>query len=88
MVSPHRAKRPWQGQIETVSEGVEAAYDEQCFLCPGNKRVNGEVNQVYETTYVFNNDFAALKPDTPAASSNDPLFTMSTELGESRVICF
>jgi UDPglucose--hexose-1-phosphate uridylyltransferase len=46
------------------------------------------INDHYTGTYVFNNDFAALQPDTPAVASDDPLFRMSTEQGESRVICF
>lgn len=88
LVSPHRAKRPWQGQVETLDEDVKPAYDESCFLCAGNTRINGEVNDNYTATYVFTNDFAALKQDTPVASSDDPLFKMATEQGESRVICF
>jgi len=88
LVSPHRAKRPWQGQVETVDEDVRPSYDESCFLCAGNTRINGEINDNYEKTFVFTNDFAALKTDTPQANSDDPLFKMSTEQGESRVICF
>jgi UDPglucose--hexose-1-phosphate uridylyltransferase len=88
LVSPHRAKRPWQGQVETLDEDSRPCYDESCFLCAGNTRINGEVNDKYTDTYVFTNDFAALKQDTPVASSNDPLFKMATEQGESRVICF
>ncbi|ASP48855.1 UDP-glucose--hexose-1-phosphate uridylyltransferase [Cognaticolwellia beringensis] len=88
LVSPHRAKRPWQGQVETVDEDVRPQYDESCFLCPGNTRINGEVNDHYANTFVFANDFAALKTDTPQAVTNDPLFKMATEQGESRVICF
>ena len=63
-------------------------YDKECYLCSGNARVNGVINDHYTGTYVFNNDFAALQPDTPAVASDDPLFRMSTEQGESRVICF
>ena len=88
LVSPHRAKRPWQGQVETVDEDERPTYDKMCFLCPGNTRINGEVNDNYTGTYVFTNDFAALKADTPEVESNDPLFKMATEQGESRVICF
>lgn len=88
LVSPHRAKRPWQGQVEALDEVVKPAYDESCFLCAGNTRINGEVNEPYEKTYVFNNDFAALKTDTPITESDDPLFKMHAEQGESRVICF
>jgi UDPglucose--hexose-1-phosphate uridylyltransferase len=88
LVSPHRAKRPWQGQIETLDEEVRKSHDESCFLCAGNTRINGEVNDNYTSTYVFTNDFAALKTDTPQFQSDDPLFKMATEQGESRVICF
>ena len=88
LVSPHRAKRPWQGQNEPPSNEVRPSYDESCYLCPGNTRVNGEVNPKYTGTFVFGNDFAALQQDTPDASSDDPLFTFSAEQGCSRVICF
>ena len=35
-----------------------------CYLCPGNLRANGDRNPDYGTTFVFDNDFAALRPDT------------------------
>lgn len=88
LVSPHRAKRPWQGQTESTDEQLKPSYDEHCYLCAGNSRINGEVNEHYQGTYVFNNDFAALQPDTPAFSQQDPLFKVTAEQGVSRVICF
>jgi len=88
LVSPHRGKRPWQGQLETVDEDERPSYDADCFLCAGNTRINGTVNDNYDQTFVFINDFAALKKGTPHIESTDPLFKMSTEQGESRVICF
>ncbi|GHE88933.1 UDP-glucose--hexose-1-phosphate uridylyltransferase [Thalassotalea profundi] len=88
LVSPHRAKRPWQGQIETEESDNKPAYDPECFLCAGNTRINGEINSNYTETYVFTNDFAALKQDTPHYQNEDPLFKVATEQGESRVICF
>ena len=88
LVSPHRAKRPWQGQVEKLDEQEKPAYDKECFLCAGNTRINGEVNDNYIDTFVFTNDFAAIKKDTPIVTSDDPLFKMATEQGESRVICF
>jgi UDPglucose--hexose-1-phosphate uridylyltransferase len=88
LVSPHRAKRPWQGQVETLDEKFRPTYDENCFLCAGNTRINGEVNKQYINTFVFINDFSAIKQDTPLVTIDDPLFRMSTEQGESRVICF
>ncbi|TKB43023.1 UDP-glucose--hexose-1-phosphate uridylyltransferase [Thalassotalea mangrovi] len=88
LVSPHRAKRPWQGQVEPASEEKKSAYDANCYLCAGNTRINGEVNEQYRGTYVFDNDFAALKQDTPSYADSDPLFKVCAEQGVSRVICF
>ena len=65
LVSPHRAKRPWQGQVEKLPQSAMPSYDEKCYLCPGNTRISGDVNPKYEQNYVFTNDFAALTPDTP-----------------------
>lgn len=88
LVSPHRAKRPWQGQEEQPDTTRQPSYDDSCFLCKGNTRVNGEVNPEYTGTFVFTNDFAALNAQTPDFEQQDPLFTIKAEQGESRVICF
>ncbi|MBH2869673.1 galactose-1-phosphate uridylyltransferase [Serratia marcescens] len=89
LVSPHRAKRPWQGQQETVPMETLPAHDPDCFLCPGNARVTGDRNPDYRGTYVFTNDFAALMSDTPPApDSQDPLMRSQSARGVSRVICF
>lgn len=89
LVSPHRAKRPWQGQQETPSAQTLPAHDPDCYLCPGNTRITGDRNPDYRTTHVFTNDFAALMPDTPdAPPSDDPLFRSQSARGTSRVICF
>lgn len=89
LVSPHRAKRPWQGQEETVVESPRYEYDETCYLCAGNQRSNGELNPDYSATYVFDNDFAAL---SNAAFSVQPttskLFQLQPERGINRVVCF
>ncbi|WP_334030525.1 UDP-glucose--hexose-1-phosphate uridylyltransferase [Alteromonas sp. P256] len=88
LVSPHRAKRPWQGQSEEPNNEQKPSYDPTCYLCPGNTRVNGEVNPDYAGTFVFENDFAALKKDTVVLSEKKGLFQFETEQGCSRVICF
>src|SRR6056297_1690513 len=70
-VSPHRAKRPWQGKEEESPGEKKPKYDPDCYLCPGNDRAGDAQNPDFESTFVFTNDFSALKPDTPAASVND-----------------
>ncbi len=88
LVSPHRARRPWQGQQDVPDEAFVQSHDPQCYLCPGNARVTGEVNPAYAGTHVFANDFAALLPDSPAPDESDALFQISVANGEARVICF
>jgi UDPglucose--hexose-1-phosphate uridylyltransferase len=89
LVSPHRAKRPWQGQVEKHAEPASARYDPGCYLCPGNARAGGHRNPPYESTFVFDNDFAALLPDAPAAAVNESgLLVAETERGICRVVCF
>jgi UDPglucose--hexose-1-phosphate uridylyltransferase len=89
LVSPHRTKRPWQGQVERPAQENRPAYDPGCYLCPGNSRAGGAVNPEYTSTFVFTNDFAALLPDTPAADSpTQSLLRLESASGTSRVICF
>jgi UDPglucose--hexose-1-phosphate uridylyltransferase len=33
----------------------------QCYLCPGNKRAQGDTNPKYDSTFVFVNDYSAVK---------------------------
>ena len=88
LVSPHRTQRPWQGQVERLPPETRPAHDPTCYLCPGNGRAGGARNPVYESTFVFTNDFAALVPDAPTGESEDPLFRAAPTPGTCRVICF
>ncbi|KAI1874923.1 hypothetical protein JX265_003608 [Neoarthrinium moseri] len=70
LVSPHRTKRPWQGAQE--GPGV-------CYLCPRNSRAGGEVNPDYSETFVFVNDYSAVKEeqaDYQAEASSDDLASL------------
>lgn len=87
LVSPHRAKRPWQGEAAPPPAPPPPAYDPDCYLCPGNVRANGEQNPEYPGTFVFANDFAALL-DEGGCTPPHSLFESQPALGEARVICF
>ena len=92
LVSPHRAKRPWQGKQEAIPPKQRPEYDPTCYLCPGNTRASGETNPSYTGLYTFTNDFAALVPEVPAgetlASTNLELFVAHAERGTCTVVCF
>src|SRR5690349_10308872 len=89
LVSPHRAKRPWQGQVEKTPSENLPAYDPTCYLCPTNQRANGAKNPDYQHTFTFDNDFAALLPDPlPPAEATNPLLIAEATSGICRVVCF
>lgn len=89
LVSPHRAKRPWLGKEEKTIIENRPVYDSECYLCPRNVRANGTVNPNYSGTYVFDNDFAALRMDSPDGEySEGELFKAKSEKGICRVVCF
>jgi UDPglucose--hexose-1-phosphate uridylyltransferase len=89
LVSPHRAKRPWQGKIESMPAEDRVRFDPKCYLCPGNERAGGVRNPAYGETYVFDNDFSALLPGTPEEEFDDgTLLRARGEPGTCRVVCF
>ncbi len=89
LVSPHRNKRPWQGQVEKAAIEERPQYDPKCYLCPGNERAGGVLNPDYDGTFVFQNDFSALLPDVPEGRTGDhELLVSESEAGLCRVICF
>ncbi|KZT26204.1 galactose-1-phosphate uridylyltransferase [Neolentinus lepideus HHB14362 ss-1] len=90
LVSPHRTKRPWLGQVEPPQSPSLPRYDPQCYLCPGNARSGGQKNAAYDSTFVFENDFAAvLPPPGPAAPpAPHPLLTTEPVQGGCDVLCF
>ena len=90
LVSPHRAKRPWLGQIETTPLENLPQYDPTCYLCPRNERAGGIKNPDYAGTFVFDNDFPALLPDLvqETYASTHALLVSAPESGLCRVVCF
>ena len=90
LVSPHRTQRPWQGEVAQTQSAPALTYDPHCYLCPGNARAGGRQNPQYDGIFVFENDFAALLPEAPAAgdSTQHPLHRAEPERGLCRVLCF
>lgn len=89
LVSPHRTKRPWLGQVEKPPPVELPRYDPLCYLCPGNERAGGVRNPHYRGTFVFDNDFSALLLDTPEGALEERgLLLARSERGVCRVVCF
>lgn len=90
LVSPHRTRRPWLGQVEPPQTTNLPKYDPDCYLCPGNTRAGGKQTDKYGNTFAFENDFAAvLPPPGPAPPPvPHPLLTIEPVQGGCDVICF
>jgi len=89
LVSPHRAKRPWNGKVEKTDLAALPAHDPNCYLCAGNHRAGGVINPDYKGAYVFDNDFAALLPNTSTETVTiENLLQAKGESGICKVIIF
>jgi UDPglucose--hexose-1-phosphate uridylyltransferase len=91
LVSPQRTTRPWQGEVSRPQNASEPAYDPNCYLCPGNTRAGGIRNPAYTGTFVFENDFAALRPNVDGQRfdfEGKGLLVAEAEAGICRVLCF
>ena len=66
-----------------------AAYVENCYLCPGNTRVDGHRNPSYRQTYVFDNDLPCVAPHAPASlPPPSSMYRSSHARGVARVVCY
>lgn len=89
LVSPHRTQRPWLGKVEKLAPSGSSPYDSGCYLCPGNERAGGARNPNYPSTFVFDNDYPALLPNTPGGAVNEGnLIVAESAAGNCRVGCF
>ena len=88
LVSAGRDRRPWLGAEEPEPDEAAPTFDPDCYLCPGNLRANGDVNPRYDETFVFTNDFSALRPDTALDRVDDGFLRAEGERGTCRVVCF
>ena len=96
IVSPRRNERPWQGTVDVPPEEPRVPFDPACYLCPGNARAGGARNPHYTSTFVFDNDFPALRSSSAAddestwrpASAGPGLLIAESERGICRVVCF
>ncbi|KAI0017236.1 galactose-1-phosphate uridylyltransferase [Xylariomycetidae sp. FL0641] len=91
LVSPHRTKRPWQGQQEAPGTIELPEYDPKCYLCPRNPRAQGDSNPDYKNTFVFVNDYSAVKEeqeDYGASPSSDDLSSLLLRAEGVKGKCF
>jgi UDPglucose--hexose-1-phosphate uridylyltransferase len=89
LVAAHRQDRPWNGETVGNNGAKLAPYVNDCYLCPGNTRVSGEINPRYQGVFYFDNDH-------PCVGTNAPLdlvppsgiYRNRPAHGLARVICY
>lgn len=89
VVAAHRQHRPWSG--ETVNSAAERVprYVPDCYLCPGNSRVSGAVNDSYTGIFVFDNDHPCVGADAPLKLAPAPgIYANRPATGIARVVCY
>ena len=89
IVAAHRNDRPWHGERATASATPPPAYVEDCYLCPGNRRVSGACNPQYRSVFVFDNDHPCVGPDAPQPLVAPlGIYRNSPATGIARVVCY
>ena len=89
VISSHRDKRPWQGETVGPPRAPRVDYDAGCYLCPGNARVSGQRNPVYDGVFAFDNDHPCVGPEAPPPNVlPDGVYRNRRAEGLSRVVCY
>jgi len=89
VVAAHRQERPWSGEKISNKETVLPKYALDCYLCPGNSRISGEVNPGYEQIFVFDNDHPSVSFYAPNIDQPMwPVYKARPAYGVSRVVCY
>jgi UDPglucose--hexose-1-phosphate uridylyltransferase len=91
IIAAHRNQRPWTGE-KVKDDGATnmPAYLADCYLCPGNARVNGARNDRYTGIFVFDNDLPCVSEAAPTQLDAPPggLYRNRPAEGKARVVCY
>jgi UDPglucose--hexose-1-phosphate uridylyltransferase len=89
IIAAHRQDRPWSGETIAHEEKPLPRHVEDCYLCPGNSRVSGEVNPAYKGVFVFENDHPCVGMNAPSELSSAPgIYQNRPARGIARVVCY
>ena len=89
IVAAHRQNRPWNGEMVVHEEPGLPNYSSDCYLCPGNARVSSKRNELYASTFVFDNDHPCVGFDAPLGLTKpNDLYRNRPATGIARVVCY
>ncbi|MEX0941332.1 MAG: galactose-1-phosphate uridylyltransferase [Pseudomonadales bacterium] len=88
-ITSHRNSRPWSGDSLVAVADEPRRYEPDCYLCPGNSRISGLVNDDYTSILVFDNDHPSFGVDAPVVLPPAPGFYRNAPAnGVCRVVCY
>ena len=88
LVSPHRAKRPWQGEAHAASAARPPRTILLATSAPATSAPRVRPTRTMPATFVFKNDFAALLHEGGGAGHAQGSSVTKPATGEAQVICF
>jgi UDPglucose--hexose-1-phosphate uridylyltransferase len=89
VVAAHRQNRPWNSEELSPSVRPLPAYSSDCYLCPGNARVSGALNEPYRGVFVFDNDHPCVGMNAPLELAPPPgIYLSRPARGMARVVCY
>jgi len=89
IIAAHRQDRPWSGGTIVKEEKPIPRYVDDCYLCPGNTRVSGRINDNYRGVFIFDNDHPCVAMDAPDTPSTEQgLYRRAPARGIARVVCY
>jgi len=89
ILAAHRQNRPWSGETLNHTQADVPAFAPDCYLCPGNSRVSGQVNPQYQQTFVFDNDHPCVAEAAPATLTAPVGINRNRPAhGIARVVCY
>jgi len=89
IIAAHRQDRPWNGSTIDYEHAILPEYVSDCYLCPGNVRISGLRNDVYNGAFVFDNDHPCVGDDAPTELTTPTgLYRSQPAKGIARVVCY
>lgn len=87
LFTSHRGGRPWVGRTHPPAPEHVPAYDPDCALCPGNRRLSTR-NASYTGTHWFTNDLPPFAAEAPPTIDADAIYRRRPARGTAEVICY
>jgi UDPglucose--hexose-1-phosphate uridylyltransferase len=89
IVAAHRQDRPWSGETVPHEQQSIPRYLPDCYLCPGNPRISGQVNPDYDGVFVFDNDHPCVGLNAPTElAPTTGIYQSRPAQGIARVVCY